>query len=191
MTFIFEGMDNCLKDSIIQDLRSALSPTTQVLKFSNPPKRLNDPESYQKKHFKDMFDLIALSVSQSDRNLILNRAHLGEYVYSPIYRHYTAEWIFDLEKEFLSESKHSRTTILILLYDSSNEQLRLREDGESFSQASDEKLNSERQKFIEAFGKSLFPYKIKFDLADYFLEGHEMKRRVDTTLILEKIQSML
>jgi hypothetical protein len=64
-------------------------------------------EDWQKAHFKDMFDLITLNLANSTRNIILNRAHLGEYVYSPIYRGYEGNWVFDLEESFLNASiKH-------------------------------------------------------------------------------------
>lgn len=178
-----------MKDTLIQELRQILSPETQVLKFSNPPMNLHDPELYQRRHFKDMFNLLALSLANSDRNLILNRAHLGEYVYSPIYRGYKAEWIFDLEREYLSNPYHSRSTVLILLYDSSNEQLNLREDGHSLSLSEGGKLTAEREKFIEAFSQSLFLRKIKFDLSKFYFQGDDLKKRVDIKSILETIIS--
>ena len=101
-----------------------------------------------------------------------------------------ADWIFELEKQFLQEPKHSLSTILILLYDSNNSQLRLREDGKSLSQGSGERIDSERRRFIEAFDKSLFPLKVKFDLTDYYIDGHEVKVKVDTKSILDKILSL-
>lgn len=39
MIYIIEGMDNCLKDTFIQKLRGYLSPETQVLKYSSPPRK--------------------------------------------------------------------------------------------------------------------------------------------------------
>ena len=71
MIYISEGMDNCLKDTLIQMFRSHLSPQTQILKFSSPPKNIKSSENWQKAHFKDMFDLLALSLSNSSRNIIL------------------------------------------------------------------------------------------------------------------------
>lgn len=94
MVYIFEGMDNCLKDTLIQLFRSNLSPQTQVLKYSSPPKGVLNPEQWQKAHFTDMFDLLKTNLEGGSRNLILNRAHLGEYVYSPIYRGYEAVTVF-------------------------------------------------------------------------------------------------
>src|SRR5687768_15769545 len=104
MIYIFEGMDNCLKDTLIQLFRSNLSPQTQILKYNSPPAGISNVELWQKAHFEDMFELIKTNLNNSSRNLILNRAHLGEYVYSPIYRGYEGEWIFDLEKSFFDSS---------------------------------------------------------------------------------------
>lgn len=101
MIYIFEGMDNCLKDTLIQLFRSTLPPQTQILKYNSPPRGISNVELWQKAHFEDMFELLKTSLNNSQRNLILNRAHLGEYVYSPIYWGYEGDWIFDLEKLFL------------------------------------------------------------------------------------------
>ena len=186
MIYIFEGMDNCLKDTLIQLLRSHLSPQTQVLKFSNPPKYIYTPEDWQKAHFKDMFDLISLSLSNSSRNIILNRAHLGEYVYSPIYRGYEGDWIFDLEESFFNESKdYLKKLKLFVLYDSDNSQLQAREDGKSLSESDFQKINLERKKFIKAFEKSKIPNKKIFDLSDYVIDGNNKQRQIDTQFILK------
>ena len=31
--------------------------------------------------------------------MLFDRGHIGEYVYSPLYRNYSGEYVFDLEKE--------------------------------------------------------------------------------------------
>lgn len=179
-------MDNCLKDTLIQMLRSHLSPQTQVLKFSNPPKYIYTPEDWQKAHFKDMFDLISLSLSNSSRNIILNRAHLGEYVYSPIYRGYDGDWIFDLEESFFNGSKdYLRKLKLFVLYDSDNSQLKAREDGKSLSESDFQKMDLERKKFIKAFEKSKIPNKKIFNLSDYVVDGNNKQRQIDTQLMLK------
>ena len=183
-------MDNCLKDTHIQLLRGQLSPETQVLKFSNPPRSYKDSESYQMSHFTDMFSLLSLNLNNSNRNLILNRAHLGEFVYSPIYRGYEAEWIFDLEAEFLDSINNNQSMIkLILLYDSSNDQLLSREDGKSFSESDQNKLDNERMRFLEAFKRSLFKNKCKIDLSDYSKNRESIGsgRLIDTRKTLDVI----
>lgn len=182
--FLFEGMDNCLKDTLIKKLRAKLSPNTHVLKYSNPP-RVSDSENYQREHFADMFDLIASTLSASSRTLILNRAHLGEYIYAPIYRGYEGDWIFSIEKEFLAANQtHDSLCLLILLFDSSNEKLKAREDGRSFSNEDDSKLDDERRKFLEAFEKSHFTSKIKFDLSQYIIPNAEIEEEIDDAKIL-------
>lgn len=189
MIYIFEGMDNCLKDTLIKKLRGLLAPNTQVLKFSNPPV-IPDQEDYQRKHFRDMFEMLTTSIgASSSRNLILNRAHLGEYVYAPIYRNYEAEWIFDLEEEFLASSQsHISLTKLILSYDSENSQLKKREDGRSLSGINDKNLNNERERFIEAFNKSRFQLKVELNLSSYIIkEEKDPKKEIDLNALLEKI----
>lgn len=183
-------MDNCLKDTHIQLLRGQISAETQVLKFSNPPSSNKDPQSYQKRHFADMFSLLSLSLNNSSRNLILNRAHLGEFVYSPIYRGYEAEWIFDLESEFLESINNKHSMIkLVLLYDSNNDQLLSREDGKSFSESDQNKLDDERKRFLEAFQRSHFKNKCKIDLSDYSknIESIGSGRSIDTHKTLDVI----
>lgn len=119
------------------------------------------------------------------RNLILNRAHLGEYVYSPIYRGYEGDWIFDLEKSFFDSSDFHQSNIkLFVFYDSDNSKLRMREDGNSFSDNDDENLNKERGRFLKAFQKSMISHKKLFDLSDYF--KNELNR-VDVEIILRLI----
>jgi len=63
MVYIFEGMDNCLKDTLIQLFRATLSPQTQILKYNSPPKCIASVELWQKAHFEDMFDLIKTNLA--------------------------------------------------------------------------------------------------------------------------------
>lgn len=187
MIYIFEGMDNCLKDTMIQLVRAHLSPETQILKFSSPPSAISMPEDWQKAHFQDMFNLIEMSLANSPRNMILNRAHLGEYVYSPIYRGYEGNWIFDLEESFLNASdEHESRIRLFVLYDSNNYQLSNREDGKSLSNTNHAKMNLERERFKLAFEKSKIPFKRLFNLSDYRTEKN-LSGRVDLNLLLSSM----
>jgi len=186
MVYIFEGMDNCLKDTLIQLFRATLSPETQILKYNSPPKGIANVELWQKAHFKDMFDLIKTNLDNDSRNLILNRAHLGEYVYSPIYRGYEGDWIFDLEKSFLHGSDFYKSNIkLFVFYDSNNSNLHLREDGNSLSKDSEENLDKERVRFLQAFKKSGISKKRMFDLSDYLNVSTNEKNQVDVKSILK------
>lgn len=186
MIYAIEGMDNCLKDTIIYELRSILPPETQILKFSNPPKGVRAKE-YQMKHFQDMFDLMESTVAANKRHLILNRSHLGEFVYAPIYRKYDADWIFEMEKNFLAKKNHLKQCALLLFYDSSNEKLKLREDGKSLSELDGAKMDNERNRFLQAFDKSHFEYKMKFDLSNYVRPNMDLRKEIDIAEIVRQI----
>ncbi|MGN6298549.1 MAG: hypothetical protein ACTHM7_17285 [Ginsengibacter sp.] len=186
MVYIFEGMDNCLKDTLIQLFRATLSPQTQLLKYNSPPDGVSNVELWQKAHFEDMFDLIKTTLDNGSRNLILNRAHLGEYVYSPIYRGYEGDWIFDLEKSFLGNSDFYHSNIkLFVFYDSNNSNLHFREDGKSFSSHKDENLDKERDRFLKAFEKSMIPDKKLFDLSDYTTHLKNESGQINTKSVLK------
>lgn len=189
MIYAIEGMDNCLKDTIIYELRSILPPETQILKFSNPPKGVN-AKDYQMKHFQDMFDLMESTLAVSKRHLILNRSHLGEFVYAPIYRKYDADWIFEMEKNFLAKKDHSKQCALLLFYDSSNEKLKLREDGKSFSELDGAKMDNERERFLQAFDRSHFEYKMKFDLSKYVRPNMDLRKEIDIDGIVHQIKTL-
>jgi len=185
MIYIFEGMDNCLKDTLIQLFRGTLSPQTQILKYNSPPKDIVNVELWQKAHFMDMFDLIKTNLDNDSRNLIFNRAHLGEYVYSHIYRKYEGDWIFDLEKSLFNNSDFYQSKIkLFVFYDSDNSNLHLREDGKSLSKHYEENLDKERVRFLQAFEKSMISKKRIFDLSDYLDVSANEKNQVDVKSIL-------
>jgi len=188
MVVIFEGMDNCLKDTSISILRNYFSAETHVIKYSSPPKDVVDKVSYQRRHFSDMFHMIESLESSGTRNLILNRSHLGEYVYSQIYRGYHANWVFELEEEFFYRQENPIKIIMVLLYDSNNERLRNRDDGKSLSHAEDIKLDKERSLFLEAFNKSNIRNKIKFDLSEL---PRVDENNIDTSVIINEILSVL
>lgn len=184
MVIIFEGMDNCLKDTSINLLRNDLCAETHVIKYSSPPNHVKNKENYQKRHFSDMFRLVESVVSSGNRNIILNRSHLGEYVYSQIYRGYHSNWIFELEQEFFKRQKTPIGVLLVLLYDSNNERLRNRDDGKSLSQAKNIKLDKERTLFLEAFDKSYIPNKLKFNLSEL---PNDEENRIDISIITKGI----
>jgi|688.fasta_scaffold176175_2 thymidylate kinase len=191
MIYIFEGMDNCLKDTLIQLFRSSLPPQTQILKYNSPPRGLSNVELWQKAHFEDMFELLKTSLNSSPRNLILNRAHLGEYVYSPLYRGYEGDWIFELEKSFFGGSDIYQPRIkLFVFYDSENSRLRMREDGKSFSDNDFENMNKERDRFLKAFEESMILHKKLFNLSDYLGDFKDEPSRINVEVILSLLQEV-
>lgn len=82
--------------------------------------------------------------------LILDRSHLGETVYSPIYRNYSGDYVYELENIV----EHPKKVFVITLVDKA-ENLISREDGHSFSTNIDQK-NKEIEYFKEANSRTKF-----------------------------------
>jgi len=90
---IIEGTDNTGKDTqqnlIIEKINNLVF---HKLHYSSLPFKDNKEKhiSYSQKMYDDMFKLMVLS-KDKDINFIFNRSHLGESVYSPLYREYSGE----------------------------------------------------------------------------------------------------
>jgi thymidylate kinase len=108
---IIEGTDNVGKDTqqnlIIERMNNLVF---HKLHYSALPFR-DDKQlhaNYSKKMYDDMFKLMMVS-KDKDINLIFNRSHLGETVYSPLYRGYSGDYVFDIEKNYTNALKISYT----------------------------------------------------------------------------------
>ena len=146
MVIIFEGPDNVGKSTQIDMLRKAFHDfeiSTQVIHCSNFKFRTNIDDKYsvetQAKVLKEMSKRYYTKIMQimnvyntKDDNyesvLILDRSHLGETVYSPIYRNYSGDYVYELENIVECPKK----VFVITLVDTA-ENLISREDGHSFS----------------------------------------------------------
>jgi thymidylate kinase len=93
---------------------------------------------------------------QKNRNLIFDRSHIGEYVYGPLYRNYSGDYIFDIEKLYVN--KPFFKDIFLFIFVDSPENLIKREDGLSFSTEMEMKIK-EIQLFKEYHSKSNIMHK--------------------------------
>ena len=94
--------------------------------------------------------------------VIFDRFHLGEYVYSPMYRGYDGSYVFDLEERCIDNlvlTKEHDTVKLILL--TTSDFSFVADDGLSFNPANKE---AEQNMFIEAFNRSQFTNKRIIDV---------------------------
>ncbi len=128
---IIEGTDNTGKDTqqnlIIEKVNNLVF---QKLHYSSLPFK-GDKEkhiSYSQKLYDDMFKLM-MSSKDKDINIIFNRSHLGESVYSPLYREYSGDYIFDIEKKYVNSLR--KELYLITLTNDPHTILK-RDDGKSF-----------------------------------------------------------
>jgi thymidylate kinase len=113
--------------------------------------RCKASEAYEKACYDYMFGF--LSLPQNVR-IICDRTHLGVPVYSGLYRGYSGNFVFDLEKEYeMSKADHAR---LILLTEDFSISKHFIDDGKSIDCT---KREIEQAAFIAAFNKSIFPDK--------------------------------
>lgn len=159
LKFMIEGLDRLGKDTLISGLLHRLG-FHHVLHFSKPqvlecyhPKDEADPvidrrialRRYQEASFRNMFSMFR---DAKFSHLIANRAHLGECVYAPLYRGYTGEYVFDMEKAFMQEVTDTR---LVLLTEDFGVSEHFIDDGDSFDIT---KRVEEQQLFLRAFERS-------------------------------------
>ena len=163
MIFIYEGPDNVGKTTQIQYLKDYIEKDLQqmahVMHYSNIKGR--NLESRSKEYYNEMFG-ISKFASNNGINLILDRAHGGETVYSPIYRGYAGDYVYDLEKSY--NGKVLNNMILIVFIDD-DENLVDREDGESFSNDPTIK-KQEIANFIKFYENSNIKKKLLINIKD-------------------------
>lgn len=174
MIIIVEGMDRCGKDSAIKSITKYLYgldhlKSIHVLHYSNLP--IKDKEKVMQTSFLLYYDMFKLAEFALKENfhLIMNRAHLGEWVYGHIYRNYEAYFIYDIERMFLDILDQ---IYMIVLVDSSLKCLN-RDDGRSLSQADTEKGRIECERFIEASKLTRIKSTLLIDIADKSVDDVE------------------
>jgi thymidylate kinase len=128
---IVEGVDRCGKGTQIDFIKRRLEETgpVHVVHYSNI-KGAADVYEASKKLYSQMFELCTFA-NLKNINLILDRAHIGETVYSPIYRNYDGDYVFDYEEQYLKYTTNQSTKLL--LFTDEAKYLISREDGLSFS----------------------------------------------------------
>lgn len=152
---IIEGTDNTGKDTqqnlIIEKINNLVF---QKLHYSSLPFKEDKEKhiSYSQKLYDDMFKLM-LKCKDENINLIFNRSHLGETVYSPLYRQYSGDYVFDIEKLYVNQLR--KELYLITLSNDPHTILK-RDDGLSFY-GNEEEVKAE----IDGFNRAHRLSKIK------------------------------
>ena len=159
---IIEGTDNTGKDTqqslIIEKVNNLVF---QKLHYSSLPFK-DDKEkhiSYSQKMYDDMFKLMIAS-KDKDINLIFNRSHLGESVYSPLYREYSGDYVFDIEKKYV---KQLRKELYLITLTNDPHTILKRDDGLSFY-GNEEEVKAEVDGFNRAHRLSKIKNKLKIHL---------------------------
>lgn len=127
---IVDGLDRCGKSTFIEYLRQKYPDTCpMILHSTKPPDNLEDPKQYQMDYYKNQIKHIKELIQEYEFPVIIDRFHLGEFVYGTIYRNceYCPEELSELEKP-LQDVK----TTLYVFTDSTDKRLD-RDDGKSLT----------------------------------------------------------
>ena len=128
---IIEGTDNVGKDTqqnlIIKNLKNDIF---HKMHYSSLPFKddITLNTTYSKKMYENMFKLMVLCKDQ-DVYIIFNRSHLGESVYSPLYRKYSGDYVFDIEEKF---TNILRENLYLITLTNDPHTIWNRDDGKSF-----------------------------------------------------------
>lgn len=160
--YCIEGLDRLGKSTLIQSIKQRLG-YYQVIHFSKPERlaayanSYHHDENYQKINNADLFHyqqasfINSMMMVKSGARIIFDRWHLGEAVYSPLYRGYNGDYVFELEKKF--ELDQQINLRLILLVEDFSKSKHFNDDGQSLGSV--ENRFKEQEMFTNAFNKSI------------------------------------
>ena len=164
MLIIFEGIDNVGKSTQIRKLKNYFAKKDKVfLNHCSSNYSGISPEKHKELTSKEYLQVFKYS---KFTDIICDRLHGGEYVYSPIYRQYSGDFVFDLELQEKINLKND--AYLIILVDEAKNVIE-RDDGKSHSVDLKDKEN-EIQKFKEFFVKSKIKNKLLINIYDKDIE---------------------
>lgn len=157
MKIIIEGIDRLGKDTLIKNIVENNGFHFEI-HYSKPKKMAiygNDLYVYQRASFQAGFELLLAQ----DVPVILNRFHLGECTYAPLYRGYSGDYVFKMEKEYCVDKLNDVKLILLTTSDFSF----IEDDGDGFDFS---KKEEEQRMFIDAFNKSIIRDKVIIDVSN-------------------------
>lgn len=169
MIIIVEGLDNVGKGTQIAKIQQTMWPDSKfhIMHYSGI-KSNKSPEQQKKEnnaYYNDMFRILKSLHFKENINLILDRSHLGELVYAPMYRKYSGDHVLELEEKYSTDITFWDEIYLIVMYDNDVNNLIKRDDGLSFT-TNKKKKEKEKNSFIEAFNKSKIKHKLLIDIND-------------------------
>lgn len=165
---IFEGLDRCGKDTIINKIASDYAHLIRV-HFGFPEGTTNEEKTeYQVKSFNSEMTVQSNLRFIYGQNYfengiyIWNRSHIGEYVYGQMYRDNNPEsWLKPLEERYFANDEDVH---LIYLYADIDFLLK-NDDGKSFT-TDKKKKEKEMKLFNEAVDQSCIKNKLKIKVND-------------------------
>ena len=148
---IIEGTDNTGKDTLISKILEKY-PTASIIHCGKPL-----TNKYSSNEQDELFRVYAKNIVNKKYDnthvIIMNRSHIGEYVYGVLYRNRDIE---DVENMLINVnnilySRKDLTIKYVQLLSNSENLLKYNEDGKSLSNGNIEKINKEAKQFKEIF----------------------------------------
>lgn len=159
MVFGIEGLDRLGKSTLIEGILNKLGHY-EVIHFSKPkileayahsaPVRGVPEGKEQAFHYQSQSFRNSMLLAKSGARIIFDRWHIGEAVYSPMYRGYNGDYVFDYELNH--GIQHNSNIRLILLVEDFATARHFVDDGESLGPI--EKREQEQKLFFDAMCKS-------------------------------------
>ena len=150
---IIEGTDNTGKDTLISKILERYSITTII--HCGKPKSKTNPSSEQDNLFEKYANSIVNKYFDNSDVIIMNRSHIGEYVYGTLYRGRSLE---EVEKmisyinDILNSNKYLDVYYIQLICTSA-ELLNKNDDGKSLSNGRADRILKESELFLDIFNK--------------------------------------
>lgn len=151
--FLLEGIDFLGKSSLAKNIQKRLG-FHQVMHCGKPI--FSSVHAYAFQYQRAAFSQLFRLLNEPNYNFIFDRAHLGECVYAPLYRHYSGEYVFELEATYNMGHDDRKDTTLILLTEDFSCSKHFIDDGQSFDIS---KRDIEQRMFVSAFEKSVIQRK--------------------------------
>lgn len=163
--YAIEGLDRLGKSTLIEGILNA-DGHYEVIHFSKPKildvyaramlrtehsEKWGIPDkSFAAWHYQSQGFRNSMIMANSGARIIFDRWHIGEAVYSPMYRGYNGNYVFDYE---LNHDLQNHASLrLILLVENFDKSYHFVDDGQSLGPS--ENRMKEQKLFIEAFKKS-------------------------------------
>lgn len=179
--FAIEGLDRLGKSTLIDGIRHRCG-YYEVIHFSKP-QRLDiyrgapvwgrPPETAPLFHYQRASFRNSMILATSGARIVFDRWHLGEYVYSPMYRGYDGSYVFEMEQRFNLDALDLR---LILLTEDFSVARHFVDDGNSLGAI--ENREEEQARFLEAFKLSIIRDKRIINVTDQGIGGFRRKEDI-------------
>ncbi len=148
---IIEGTDNTGKDTLISKILEKY-PTASIIHCGKPL-----TNKYSSNEQDELFRVYAKNIVNKKYDnthvIIMNRSHIGEYVYGVLYRNRDIEDVENMliDVNNILYSRKDLTIRYIQLLSNSENLLKHNEDGKSLSNGNVDKINKEAKQFKEIF----------------------------------------